>query len=162
MKRTNNEIECQFCKGTGLDTSSRIAVEGAAFVCPYCKGTGKAQDTLFLNREYHSFEGRKEAEGVTRVFESSLGYVHAGKDITVGGRLVHFSRYGCTYEEWKAGVKPTPVEELYCPNQYRYRGKGEEPIERCKNGYGVGCLPYNCKFFSDKAKCWEEWHKEND
>lgn len=90
--------------------------------------------------------------GVTRVFEGNFGYLHMGKDITiVDGRTIHFSQYGCSYEEWKAGVEPTPMEELYCPHIYRNRF---EPFFRCCNE-----VPEECKFYSDKAKCWKEWHE---
>ncbi len=156
MKRTII-IECQACGGTGL-YKGIAERDGAAVVCSHCHGTGKTEFT------YNEFEGRKEMDGVTRVFEGSFGYVHTDKDTTTEeGRTLHFSQYGCSYEEWKAGVEPTPMEELYCPYIYRNRGIGNEPCSRCKTGCkGWGGSISDCKFYSDKAKCWEEWHKNND
>ncbi len=155
MKRTI-VIECPSCKGTGL-YKGVWERDGAAVICWDCKGTGKTEFT------YNEFEGRKEREDVTRVFEGNFGYTHSDKDTTTKeGVTFHFSKYGCSYEEWKKGIKPTPMEELYCPYVYCNEGRGNEPCNRCKQGLkGFGSIS-NCKFYSDKAKCWEEWHKDND
>ena len=140
MKRTIT-IECQACGGTGL-YKGMCERDGAAVVCEQCHGTGKTE---------------------LRVFVGSFGYFHTDKDTsTEDGKTLHFSQYGCSYEDWKAGVKPTPMEELYCPYIYRNLGIGNAPCSRCKTGCaGIGGRISACRFYSDKAKCWEEWHKKN-
>lgn len=157
MKRTII-IECKACGGTGLHKESA----GAAVECRQCKGTGKTEFT------YTEFKGRKEAKGVTRVFpicasDKKYEHFYTDEDYVSGysGETLHFSQYGCSYEEWKAGVKPTPMEELYCPNEYCREDTSdiENAIcSRCKTGASVtGCIWYD-----SKQKCWEEWHKKND
>lgn len=155
MKRTI-VIECQSCDGTGLHKQS----DGAAVECRYCGGTGK---TEFV---YNDFEGRKEMKGVTRVFpccasDHNYHYVHTDKDlVTREGETLHFSQYGCSYTDWKNGVKPAPMEEMYCPAEYQLKVCSDvenAPCSRCKSGAAIG----GCQFYWDKAKCWKEWHKNN-
>lgn len=97
MKRTIT-IECKFCGGTGL-YKGMAERDGCAVICSSCQGTGKTEFT------YNEFEGRKPMENVTRVFEGSFGYIHSDKNCTTEeGKTIHFSQYGCTYEEWQKGV----------------------------------------------------------
>ena len=156
MKRTI-VIECKSCGGTGLKKS--LLEQGkSAVICTSCNGTGK------INFTYKKFKGRKEMRGITRVFAKDLGYIHSDTDIsTKNGEILHFSQYGCTYEEWKKGVKPTPMEELYCPYIYsENHGIGNEPCSRCNIGNKEYGNIKKCKFYSDKSNCWKEWHKNND
>lgn len=152
-------IECKACGGTGLHRekkSNRAAVE-----CCKCGGTGKTEFT------YTEFEGRKEMKGVNRVFPvcacyHNNGYFTADKDyVTRDGEVLHFSKYGCSYTEWKNGVKPAPMEEMYCPTEYCLEDTSHTenaPCSRCESGKSLsGCLWYD-----SKEKCWEEWHKNND
>lgn len=157
MKRTII-IECQSCLGTGL-----VKKEGqAACECSYCKGTGKTEFT------YNEFEGRKEVEGITRVFPYCPAldnqFFYRDEDYKKrDGQILHFSQYGCTYKEWIKGKKPIPMEELYCPAEF-YLGdtsniKEKAPCSRCINGFQIGgCY---CHYYGDKLKCWEEWNKNN-
>lgn len=151
-------IECKTCCGTGLQTQKEF--HGAAVVCRDCMGTGKTEFT------YTEFEGRKEMKGVNRVFPicaSKHGvYFTADEDyVTADGRVFHFSQYGCSYTEWKDGVNPAPMEEMYCPAEYCLEDTSHTenaPCSRCENGKSLsGCL-----WYYSKDKCWEEWHKNND
>ncbi len=155
MKRTI-VIECETCNGTGLHRECG----GAAVVCGSCKGTGKTEFT------YNEFEGRKEMEGITRVFPNCAGdknyyYFHIDKDYVIGeGEVLHFSKYGCSYSEWKDGVEPTPMEEMYCPAEYILEDKTDvenAPCSFCKDGASSD----GCKFYWEMSKCWDEWHKRN-
>ena len=150
-------IECTSCGGTGLEQESDVA----AIVCYDCKGSGKTEFT------YNEFEGKKEMKGVTRVFPfvsycSHHYYSCSDKDFeSTDGEILHFSQYGCSYQEWKNGVKPKPMEELFCPTEY-FLEDGDDlenaPCCRCKSGASIG----GCIWYYDKAQCWKEWHKKND
>lgn len=149
-------IECKSCLGTGLNKKN----DGAAVECCNCKGTGKTKFT------YNEFEGIKQLKGVTRVFPCLATYhdnhFYTDKDYeTAEGEILHFSNYGCSYEEWRKGAKPTPMEEMYCPAEYCLKDPTDienAPFSRCKSGASIG----GCNWYCEKAKCWEEWHKNND
>lgn len=160
MKRTII-IECKACSGTGLHKNNKEESGGAAVECRECSGTGKTEFT------YTEFEGRKEMKGITRVFplcasDHNYQHFHTDKDYeTRDGKTLHFSQYGCSYEDWKNGVKPAPMEEIYCPAEYCLNDTTDierTPCSRCESGASIG----GCLWYDDKAKCWEEWHKNND
>lgn len=152
MKKTV-EIECNACHGTGLYQGYGER-HGAAVICCKCNGLGK------VDFSYTEFEGRKEMPGVTRVFKPVPFFPQSGIDETTkDGSVLHFSRFGVSYEEWKNGSEPLPMEELYCP--YEYNGRKTYPCSRCKEGC-MSSVGEKCHFYSDKAKCWEEWHKTNN
>ena len=152
MKRTVL-IECGRCGGTGLYKGGRER-DGAAVECFCCKGAGYVEYT------FNEFEGRKELDNVTRVFKSSFGFIHSDKDMVTGdGIKLHYSEYGCSYEDWKEGAKPRPMEELYCPCIFVNK---HYVCSRCQDGYKPLMPIATCKFYLDKAKCWEEWHEKND
>jgi len=150
-------IECEVCEATGLE-ESRNTIDGAAFICTSCGGTGKRIFT------YKEFKGRKERKGVTRVFKKILKdcctIIHSGKDAKDSeGKTLHFTRYGCSYDEWKSGAEPLPMEELYCPAEYMgCVDVDNAPCSHCKSGASVG----GCNYYWDKAKCWEEWKKSKN
>ena len=143
-------IECPNCNGTGLYKGSCERGD-CAVICNKCYGSGK------VDFEFTPFEGRKHREDVERVFRSSYGFVHTGQDFTSkDGKLVQFSKGGCTYQEWLDGGDPKPVKELYCPYVWDNRGAGNAPCSRCEEGLKWGSSIKTCKYFGDKAKCWEE------
>lgn len=152
-------IECQSCLGTGL-----VKKKGhAACECHHCNGTGKTEFT------YNEFEGRKKMEGITRVFPycPSLNnrFLYMDKDCKKDGQTLHFSQYGCTYEEWLKGKKANPMEELYCPAQFCLGNTNNiktenAPCSRCVEGFEKGIC--YCSYYDDKSKCWKEWHKKTN
>ena len=150
-------IACKACCGTGLHKES----DGAAVECHQCGGTGKTEFT------YTEFEGRKNMNGVTRVFpccasDNNYKSFYTDKDYeTRNGNTLHFSQYGCSYDDWKDGVKPSPMEEMYCPAEYCLTNTSDvenAPCSLCESGASLG----GCVWYYNKAKCWEEWHKNND
>jgi hypothetical protein len=92
---------------------------------------------------------------IARVYLSGMGYVISAKDGEAAeGKVIHFSKYGCSYEEWLSGKVPTHIEELYCPQIAYNNGIGNEPCSRCRGTLG-GRIS-DCQFYYDKATCWEE------
>ena len=143
-------IECPDCKGTGLYVGCAER-DGAAVVCYMCNGTGQKE------YKYREFTGRNKRSNVKRVFRPSNYVIGADDIVNDEGVTLHFSRYGCTYEEWLNGADPKPMEELVCPYMHDNRGMGNEPCSRCAR------QPYTarinqCRYFSDKANCWKEYH----
>lgn len=142
-------IQCSSCEGTGLYKG--FAENGkSAVVCHVCNGTGK------IEFNYNEFTGRKTREDVSRVYDGSHGYGITDVDIkTDGGKVIHFSQGGCTYQEWLNGMEPKPIKDLYCPYLWKNTGIGNEPLERCERGCkGFGSIS-DCAFYSDKVTCWE-------
>lgn len=155
-KETTIVIECPKCNATGLYVGQDERM-GAAIICPECKGTGKQKIT------YKKFTGRKETCGIKRVFAASFGCVHYGEDFRrkYDKKTLHFSRYGCTYEDWKKGKEPIPMEELYCPWRYYDLDHNSEFYSRCEKsceGAKFVC-PSNCQYCFTFEECWKEWHK---
>lgn len=144
-------INCKSCKGTGLYRG--LCERGkSAVVCSACKGTGK------FEFEYEPFNGRVKRSDVKRVFLPSA-YAISHKDvITVDGIPLHFSKFGCSYEEWLEGKDPAPMEELECPAITFNAGMGHEPLERCKAKDKVwGGSITRCPHYDDKAECWKQY-----
>lgn len=142
------KIVCRECLGTGL-YKGMAEQDNCAVICGKCKGSGA------VNYTYELFTGRKERRGITRVFKSSCGYGHSAEDVTTtDGRLIQFSKGGCSYEEWLQGAEPKPVKDLYCPYLWDTRGMGNEPLDRCKEHKGFGYIS-NCLHYEDKATCWK-------
>lgn len=150
-------IECPDCKGTGL-FKGNLERGGSAVVCYKCGGTGATEF------QYNDFEGRKRRNDVTRVFPRSLGYIHYDDDIVSEetGKTIHYSQYGCTYEEWLKGEIPKPMEELYCPYQFVNKGVRSEPCSRCTKGTRRVDIINHCTFFYDKSSCWQEYHHKRE
>jgi hypothetical protein len=147
-------IQCPSCKGTGL-YKGFAEKDGAAVVCHTCQGTGKTDFS------YEEFTGRKEREGVNRVYDGTHGYGISDIDYTTAeGKVIRFSEGGCTYEEWKNGATPKPIKDLYCPYMHDNRGIGNEPLNRCKEGCKSFGLISNCTFYADKATCWREYEEK--
>lgn len=148
------KIECPSCKGTGLYVGV-CERDGCAVVCTTCGGKG------YTTYKYNDFTGRKVREGIKRVFEKTCGYVHGADDYTTkDGETIHFSNYGCSYEDWLNGAEPKPMEELVCPYVYYNKGIGSEPFKKCCTGIPSLGLITSCKHYTNKAKCWEEFHNK--
>lgn len=97
--------ECKDCNGTGLYIGWNCH-DGAASTCDSCKGTGS------VTIKYTPFTGKKEKKGITRVFSNvRWRHVYPEKHRFDDGKVIDFSEYGCTYEEWKDGVTPRPIPE---------------------------------------------------
>lgn len=158
-------IVCRSCDGTGLYAGMAERDE-CAVVCCTCDGTGCEK----LSIEYTPFTERKRRDGIKRVFLHSSMYIHSAHDITtVDGKLIEFSKGGCTYEQWLNGEKPKPVKELYCPYMWTRQGMQSSSHEGHRF-YKNHCL-LSQKFIAgyisqcqekhrDKAKCWELYEKE--
>ena len=150
------EIECPSCKGTGLYVGM-CEREGSAVVCTTCGGKG------YTTYSYNEFTGKKVKEGVKRVFKKTCGYVHGAEDYTTPeGKVIHFSQYGCTYEEWLNGKEPKPMEELYCPYVYYNKGIGSEPLEKCRGNLSEWGMITKCKLYFDKENCWKEFYEKEE
>jgi len=95
--------ECKDCGGTGLYTGMNCH-EGATNVCISCGGTGAKEIS------YTPFTGRNEKKGVKRVFSNaSWRALFTGKHVFDDGTMIDFSKYGCSYEDWKKGAEPKPL-----------------------------------------------------
>ena len=147
-------IQCSSCKGTGL-YRGRCERGGAAVVCRTCEGMGQSEYT------YQEFSGRKRAEGVTRVYQGAYGYVISARDAHLeDGEIIRFSQFGCTYDEWKNRAVPRHIEDLYCPYMAHNRGKGHEPLDRCRRECTGWGMISNCAVYKDKKTCWELYHAQ--
>jgi len=163
MKKTIKlDIVCQSCDGTGL-YSGMCERDGCAVVCHNCSGTGKYK----YNFSYEEFKEKKIKKDIKRVFQRTCGFVHGPKDVkTEEGKLIEFSKAGCSYSEWLKGIKPKPMKELYCP--YLWTGQDLQCKDvnnlyktRCRVKLGLGGLITGCEYFKDKEKCWEIYEGKN-
>jgi hypothetical protein len=153
------ECECSRCDGTGL-YQGMCEKDGAAVVCHYCAGSGKS------SIQYTPFTGRKESKNINRVFGETAGYVHGVTDIIIDGVKIAFSRGGCTYEEWKAGMQPKPIKELYCPYQWSAQSLQHEDHkayklykEQCNKVLRVSSFISECKNRCNMAQCWKRYEE---
>ena len=97
-------VECTFCRGTGL-YNGFAERDGARVICDKCKGTGK----ILIEHSWAKFTGRKLDKEAKRVYTTGMGYAISDKDvITKEGKLLPFSKYGCSYENWLKGIPPRP------------------------------------------------------
>jgi len=151
METINLDVECPSCEGTWL-FQGMVEKEGCAVVCYNCEGTGLHKHTY----SYKVFAGRQPRKDIKRVFKNSYGYTHCPDDYYVKdeGITIRFSKGGCTYEEWLAGAEPKYMEQLYCP----YLADRDFKC-RAKDSW-IGHIP-DCKFYKDKAVCWEEYNKQD-
>lgn len=156
------EKACGSCDGTGLYVGMAEKA-GAAVVCHTCKGTGK----VTLKQKYPKFKGRKKREGVRRVFQTAGAYGIAAEDVTTEeGKTFHFSRYGCTYEDWLKGATPRPIEDLHCPYQHtnQHLQNRDHPAyklynERCNRDCMLGMYIPDCKLRPDMKACWRRYYE---
>jgi hypothetical protein len=154
------KAQCSSCGGTGL-YKGMAEKDGSAVVCYTCKGTG-CED---INISYTPFSKKKTIRRVKRVFRDSCGYMHAPDDVTTKeGITIKFSEGGCTYKEWLNGESPKPVKDLYCPYLWTRQGLQSKDVgglykDRCNKCGLLGSYISDCKFWGDKATCWEIYEK---
>lgn len=99
------KCECSDCGATGIFKGWNCH-DGAASVCRRCKGTGAVE------LSYTPFTERKKVTDVKRVFVNvSHMHVFPSKYTFDSGNTIDFSQYGCTLEEWEAGVEPKPIPD---------------------------------------------------
>ena len=156
------ECECSSCRGTGLYKGMGEG-EGAAVICYTCDGKGWVK----VKETFAKFTKRRLRRDVERVYLSGMGYRITSKDVRKHletdkdgstGEIIHFSQAGCSYKDWLKGAKPLPLKELGCPYQHTNQQLQSKDVHnlyktRCKEGL-CGYIP-KCKFYGDKAKCWE-------
>lgn len=148
---------CEACKGTGLYQG--MGERGGAFVqCYRCEGTGCKELT------YEVFEKRADQPKCKRVYLAGGGYCIKDTDITTDeGRNMPFSQYGCTYEEWKSGVRPRHIEFLGCPMRMDqsacHKIKGFTDTCDELNGRWVDRFD-KCAMRDNKCKCWERFYQQ--
>lgn len=140
------QIECPECDGTGI-IKAGYEKDGAGRECTHCNGTG------YTTINYTLFTERKLRTDVKRVYRSN-GYVVSAEDHDG----IHFSQYGCSYDEWISGVTPKPVEEIECPFQATHQSWRECPM--IKNGIRIGYIPH-CENRKNMKECWNEYHLTN-
>ena len=151
----NVDIECRSCKGTGLYVGIGER-DGAAVICHTCKGTG-CENISFT---YPKFKQRKRRDDVKRVFKNAFMYCHCPNDVTSpdDGRLIEFSKGGCSYDEFLQGVQPKPVKTLYCPYQWTHQNSDGSmdalARSRCDGNVRCGQTYNECKLHCDMAECW--------
>ena len=127
------DIECTKCNGTGLYIGMAER-GGAAVICYHCNGTGKEH----IHKEYVKFTERKDNPNVSRVYKTGGTFCISAKDcVTNEGKVIKFSQYGCTYEEWKNGVEPKPIRDLLCPILHYLQGTeiGNKILEQICGGF---------------------------
>lgn len=131
MKKIELTIECPDCKGTGV-YSGMGEGDGIAVVCYKCKGTG-AYKYSYL---YNDFTGRKEKEGIKRVYLKGYGYtLGLGKiNFSNGIGEIDMDKEGVSYSEFLAGKLPT----------HRLNGGWCSYLPECKNKH-------------NKDQCWERF-----
>jgi hypothetical protein len=142
-------IECKACSGTGL-YKGECERDKSAVVCYECRGKG------WVYFSYNTFLGRKERENVKRVFKTAHMYILSHKDVILkkGDRLIPFSKMGCSYEDWKKGFIPKPLDFLVCP---RLESGQEFNWEKCDE-HPFGYIP-DCPHYKDKELCWFEYRR---
>jgi hypothetical protein len=146
------DVECTSCSGTGL-YKGYAERSGAAVECYHCSGTGKEH----IKHVYSPFVERKNKSGVTRVFKTAAGYGISDKDFTSkDDRTIKFSQAGCSYKEWKQGVKPEPIYDLHCPLEHYSQGTtiGEwlKDVRCNKPGFLKSYIPECSK--CNRESCW--------
>ena len=154
-------VKCSSCKGKGL-YKGMAEKNGARVVCHKCKGSGKVD--VFV--EYPKFRCREVDCGAKRVYSNGMGYAITDEDITTeGGRLMPFSKFGCSYGDWQKGTSPKPLEFLGCPYQETDQGLQSKDVndlykKRCREGLNYTLIT-NCKHYSQKDRCWNIYnHKD--
>lgn len=145
--------KCKSCDGTGLYVGM-AEQHGASVVCSTCKGTGKHH----FKYEYEDFEGRKEREGVKRVYQTNPWIMIGEK----GGvcKLTDFG--GMSYEKWKNGNSfEIGMEDRQhtCPAWF-YQSADYKKKPKWDICIAIGSFSA-CDNFKNKEACWERFDKEN-
>ena len=157
MKKIEMTIECPACGGTGI-YSGMGEGEGVAVICYKCDGTGAYR----YSYTYNDFTGRKEKNGVKRVYLKGSSYkLGLGKiNFSNGIGEIDMDKEGISYSEFLTGGKPTHIKKLECP---MLADQGachdiEGFTDECNRLNGGWCsyLP-KCKNQHNKDQCWERF-----
>jgi len=145
------DIECPYCKGTGL-YSGMGEDKDCAVVCHYCRGTG----CYHYKYSYNIFKGRKDKKGIKWVYETNPG-IRVGEGD--GYRFDDFG--GMSYRDWKASGKfPEKSEnrKFVCPAWW-YQSVDDDKKPDWNECIVCGTFS-SCKHFKNKHLCWERWDTE--
>ena len=155
MEKIIVEVVCTTCEGTGL-YAGLMEHDGACVVCNDCGGTGK------VAIEYEPFVKRKRKEGCERVY-TNTGFSISAKAVNYQGKFYPFHRYGCSYEEWLAGIEPRQITFLGCPMMIDrgacYKIKGF--YEKCEelNGGRICEIPSCGLYKAPFEACWKRFEE---
>ena len=144
--------QCKVCKGTGLYAGMGER-NGFAVVCYECNGTG----CHHVRIEYDDFKKRIPRNDVRRILQANPGIV-CGTD---NGHPIH-AFGGMSYGEWVAGKQFEPgmeMREFTCPAWWYQRADYDKKPDwdECM----AASVFSGCKYFADKAACWDRWDREN-
>ncbi len=159
METIKMQIECPYCKGTGVYVGMAEG-RGAAVMCHRCDGTGAYE----YSYSYNEYTGRKVKEGVSRVYLSSGGYKIGTGEINFDGiGEIDMDKEGISYLDFINGKKPEHIKKLLCPmqaDQIACHNK-EGFVDECNklNGNRISMLT-ECKMQPEKGKCWERFENE--
>lgn len=156
MKEVKMTIECPACSGTGLYQGMGEG-KGTAVICHKCRGTGAYQ--YFYS--YNEFTGRKNKEGVNRVYLPGTGYKLALGKINFSNGIgeIDMDREGISYADFLEGKRPIHIKKLYCPLSADqgacHKIKGFANTCNDLNGGWLSYIP-SCKHNNKKGKelCW--------
>lgn len=152
------KVVCEDCNGTGLYRG--MCEHGkSAVICYNCNGKG------YEIVKHKIFKERKYVKNIERVFKASYGCNHTHFDTIVNGKKIFFSKLGCSYTEFLLGIKPKPVEDLYCPFLWTDQ-KIQNKNNRFYNFYMERCdkiLKYDNDIHTcsrlNKEKCWTIYYQ---
>ena len=153
------DAQCGSCNGTGLYVGVAER-DGAAVVCYKCKGTGK----MTLCTKWEDFEGLKERTDVARVLKVNPGVCVGTGD----GKFTLEMFGGMPYVDWLAGdpfPKGSEMRAVTCPRWWAQSAGETEPKDEHEGGWccaRVGGMFSGCKRFPEKAKCWEQWDRDQE
>ena len=156
MKKIEMMIECPSCSGTGL-YSGMGESDNVAIICPACKGSGQ----FHYMYEYNEFEGRKEKEGIDRVYLKGYGYkIRTGVINFSGIGEIDMDKEGVSYQEFLEGKQPKHIKTLACPMLADQSAchKIKDFTNKCDelNGGWLSGIK-KCDYRDNKAKCWERF-----
>ena len=144
------EAVCKTCTGTGLYVG--IAEQGGdAVVCHTCKGSGCNK----IEIEYEPFHNRQDPSSeITRIYQTGVGVI-SHPDFTSGGVSV---------QEWQADSSSArragaEMRSHTCPAWwYQTADYSKKPNwDECAWGGSFS----QCRYFPEKAGCWERFDREN-
>lgn len=145
-------VECEACDATGLYVGFAER-DGAAVVCHKCKGSGCK---VLTGRP---FTGRREREGVTRVYQANVGYV-IGCSEQDGIALEDYG--GMPHAQWARGSEfPHGSEDRKhcCPAYWLQNVRGRNADRQwCISTPGFRFD--ECDRYADKAECWARYDED--
>jgi hypothetical protein len=147
--RIEFDEKCKACHGTGL-YKGFAERDGYAVVCHNCKGTGK----FHFVHVYEEFERKEIRDGIHTIIQTNPGF-------QLGGAKGEYDFGGISYQAWLNGEPfkhGTEMRRCVCPAWW-YQSADYSKKPEWKECWGVGAFS-QCKYFTQKEKCWERWDKE--